>query len=113
MSPDPTSPNPASTEGGRSDTGPSESAPTDSMSEEDAERVVSYVMRRARVDPLFRRALLARPRVALEEELNLDLPDDFRIRFVENQGADLTIVLPDPVRPHGTRPPIDTRRRSS
>jgi hypothetical protein len=68
------------------------------ISDLDAERIVAYVMRRSTVDANFRQALLTSPRRALEDELDVTLPDSFNIRFVENRGADLTVVLPDPTR---------------
>jgi hypothetical protein len=47
------------------------------------------------MDAAFRRSLLTDPRSALQKELDLELPGDFKIRFVENEGADLTVILPD------------------
>jgi hypothetical protein len=66
-------------------------------SQDESRQVMAYVLRRAITDPAFRQGLLTNPRLALETEFNLELPATFRIRFVENQGADLTVVLPDPV----------------
>lgn len=64
---------------------------------DETRQVMAYVMRRAITDLAFRQSLLNNPRSALEQEFNLALPATFRIRFVENQGADLTVVLPDPL----------------
>ncbi|GEM_PF-4246894 len=66
------------------------------LSEEEARDVYCYVIRRAVTDPAFRAALLRDARATLEREFDLILPVHFNIRFVENEGADLTIVLPDP-----------------
>jgi hypothetical protein len=77
----------------------------DSISEEEARRVIAYVLRRAETDPSFRSALLSTPKEALEAEFAIDLPDSFNIRFVENNGADLTVVLPDVA---SERPPAGT-----
>ncbi|WP_457653294.1 hypothetical protein [Rhodocaloribacter sp.] len=66
------------------------------LSENEARDVYLYVIRRAVTDPAFRAALLRDARATLEREFDLILPDHFNIRFVENDGADLTIVLPDP-----------------
>lgn len=65
-------------------------------SADDARMVRDYLLHRSKVDLEFRQALLAHPRYALQEALGLDLPGDFSIRFVENAGADLTVILPDP-----------------
>ena len=66
-----------------------------SLSREDARHILEYLRRRARMDAAFRRDLLTDPRSALQKELGLELPGDFKIRFVENEGADLTVILPD------------------
>ena len=61
--------------------------------------ILHYLLRRAATDFSFRENLLHDPRSALEAELGLELPVDFTIRFIEAAGADVTIVLPDPVSP--------------
>ncbi|WP_456426429.1 hypothetical protein [Rhodocaloribacter sp.] len=66
------------------------------LSEDEARDIYFYVIRRAVTDPAFRAALLRDARATLEREFDLILPVHFNIRFVENEGADLTIVLPDP-----------------
>jgi hypothetical protein len=67
------------------------------ISYEEARKVFHHLMLRATTDPLFRQALLLQPRQALEQALGVCLPAHCNIRFVENHGADMTIVLPDPV----------------
>lgn len=66
------------------------------MTEEEACKLFHYVMDRATTDMHFRRGLLDQPKRVLEKMLEIKLPSDFNIRFVENKGADLTVVLPDP-----------------
>lgn len=66
------------------------------MTEEQACELFRYVMDRAQTDMVFRAGLLNCPRQSLEKALDVDLPEEFNIRFVENKGADLTVVLPDP-----------------
>lgn len=73
--------------------------PSTSISASEARKVFEYVKRRSRTDAAFRRKLLDAPRETLEAEFDVALPKDFNIRFVENMGADLTVVLPDPVEP--------------
>jgi hypothetical protein len=48
-------------------------------------------------DAGFRQLCLTAPATAVKEQSGKDLPDNFAIRFVENRGANLTIVLPDPI----------------
>ncbi len=67
-----------------------------SVSTVEARQVFRYLMRRAATDMTFRSGLLSNPRETLRTEFDLDLPEDFNVRFVENRGADLTVVLPDP-----------------
>ena len=62
----------------------------------DARHVLEYLRRRARTDAVFRKDLLSDPKSALKRELEIELPEDFNIRFVENAGAHMTVVLPDP-----------------
>ena len=69
---------------------------SNTMTPDEARMVFTYVMQRATDDMAFRHALLHDPKTTLEQEFDLDLPPHFNIRFVENHGADLTIVLPDP-----------------
>lgn len=73
------------------------------MTDEQACELFRYVMNRARTDMIFRAGLLNSPRESLEKALDIDLPEEFNIRFVENKGADLTVVLPDPGLPGGHR----------
>jgi hypothetical protein len=70
--------------------------PSTYITDDEARHVLAYLMRRAVSDPSFRRSLLTEPRTALEREFDIDLPADLDIRFVENLGADMTVVLPDP-----------------
>jgi hypothetical protein len=72
---------------------------TSQITTQEAREVFQYVKRRARRDPAFREQLLESPRETLEAEFDIRLPDEFNIRFVENRGADLTVVLPDPSEP--------------
>lgn len=55
------------------------------------------VLSRAAVDSVFRRRLLEEPRGALRSAFGIELPGDFRVKFIE-KGADLDVllVLPDP-----------------
>ena len=66
------------------------------LTQDESRLLFTYPMQRPTTDMAFRRALLHDPKEALEQEFDFVLPPQFNIRFVENHGADLTIVLPDP-----------------
>ena len=74
--------------------------PSTSISSAEAKKAFEYIKRRSKTDSEFRQKLLDTPREVLEAELDIALPEDFDIRFVENMGADLTVVLPDRAEPN-------------
>lgn len=53
-------------------------------------------MKRCASDAAFREMALQNPEAALKDVSGKDLPEGFELRLVSNEGADLTIVLPDP-----------------
>ncbi len=53
------------------------------------------VIERGSTDPEFRQLALSNPNHAVEEVAGIPVPPGVKIRFVENQGADFTVVLPD------------------
>ena len=58
--------------------------------------LLEIITARSKADPAFRRLLLSDPKRAIHEALNVRVPDDFRIRFIEKEpGLDALIVLPD------------------
>ncbi len=54
----------------------------------------SKVFQRAATDPEFRTLALADGTTAVEQVIGYPLPDAVKIRFVENNGATLTLGLP-------------------
>ena len=60
-----------------------------------AERVFADMMKKAKEDPAYRQTCLSNPHAAVKEVSGMDLPSDFKLNVVENQGASLTVVLPD------------------
>lgn len=66
-------------------------------SDEEARLALQTVMRRAAQDSAFRALCLSEPARAVREACGRDLPEGFRLHFVDNARADLTLVLPDPV----------------
>ncbi len=62
---------------------------------QEAEQAIAQIVKRAQTDSKFRQLCLNDPNAAAHEATGKDLPDGFTLRFVENQGADLTVVLLD------------------
>lgn len=62
---------------------------------EEAQTVLQNIIKRTTHDPDFRKLVLENPAAAVQEIAKKSLPEAFVINVVENDGADLTIVLPD------------------
>lgn len=62
---------------------------------EDQRAAIVAVMEKANVDAAFNVRALADPAAAVKEVTGKDLPAGYTLRFVPNNGADLTLVLPD------------------
>lgn len=61
----------------------------------EAEQAIEKIVKLTQTDPKFRQLCLDNPNVAAQEATDKTLPDGFVLRFVENQNADLTVILPD------------------
>jgi hypothetical protein len=61
----------------------------------EAEQAIEQIIKRAQTDSQFRQLCLDNPNSAAQKATEKDLPEGFTLRFVENQNADLTVVLPD------------------
>ena len=55
----------------------------------------SAIKRRAAQDSNFRELALENPYQAVKEVMGREVPKDFKLRFVSNEGANATFVLPD------------------
>lgn len=66
-----------------------------SWTTEERQRAIVQVQELASTDPEFRQRALANPAEAVKEVTGKDLPSGFELRMVSNEGADLTLVLPD------------------
>ncbi len=64
---------------------------------ETSERVLQDVANKSAVDPEFRKLCLSDPKAAIAEVSDIQLPPNFKVRFVEPEGANVTMVLPDAV----------------
>lgn len=60
----------------------------------EAQEMMQAILARAATDLSFRETLVSDPRAAITEHTGREVPEDFDMRFVENE-ADATIVLPD------------------
>jgi hypothetical protein len=65
------------------------------LSSDEIQAAVQRVQTRAATDVDFRALCLADPVAAAKEEAGVDVPADFTINVVDNNNADLTVVLPD------------------
>ena len=63
---------------------------------EEANKAINDVAKRATKDKEFRALALKDPVAAVAKVTPHQVPTGFKIRFVDNAGANLTIVLPDP-----------------
>ena len=61
----------------------------------EAEQAIEQIIKRAQTDSQFRQLCLDNPNLAAQEVTGNNIPEGFTLRFVENKGADLTVVLPD------------------
>jgi hypothetical protein len=70
------------------------------LSHEQLFRIGAKVFQKAGTDPTFRALALKDGSAAVEQVIGQPLPDGVKIRFVENNGATVTLGLP-PVRVAG------------
>ena len=61
------------------------------------DRALAEIVRRAQHDPAFRQLCLQNPATAVKEVTDEALPPGFTLRFIDNDHADLVVVLPDPI----------------
>jgi len=59
------------------------------------EEAVRIIYRKSMVDEEFRQLCFTEPKKAVWQATGMNLPDHFKLRFVDNAGAHLTLVLPD------------------
>ncbi|MGY4688495.1 NHLP leader peptide family RiPP precursor [Salibacterium sp. K-3] len=66
------------------------------MNGEKTEAALKQVNEKAAADETFRHLCLTDPHKAIKDASGMDIPEGMSVRFVENEGADATFVLPDP-----------------
>jgi hypothetical protein len=69
---------------------------TNGWTQEKANEKLKVLAKRAQTDLEFRKLCLADPTAAIAKIDPTPMPAWFKIRFVDNAGATLTVVLPDP-----------------
>ncbi|WP_027087445.1 hypothetical protein [Cohnella panacarvi] len=65
-------------------------------SSKDIGATIQSITARAVIDKDFRALCLEQPKAAYKQATGFELPSGFRLRIVDNAGADYTLVLPDP-----------------
>jgi hypothetical protein len=71
--------------------------PADGDRAQQAREWMQGLLARSAIDPGFRAKLLSEPRAALAEFTGHEPAGALNIKFIENQGGRLTVVLPDPI----------------
>lgn len=71
---------------------------TNGWTQEKANEKLRVLAKRAQTDLEFRKLALADPAAAIAKIDPTPMPAWFKIRFVDNAGATLTVVLPDPIK---------------
>lgn len=66
-----------------------------SWTTEEQNAAIAALLKRASSDADFHARAVNDPAAAVKEVAGRDLPSGFKLRLVENKGADLTLVLPD------------------
>lgn len=67
-----------------------------SWSQDQIDSTLRKIVERSLKDSAFRALAIRDGRAAVNAVSSAPLPENFKVRFVDNAGADLTIVLPDP-----------------
>lgn len=65
------------------------------------QEAIQKVFKKASTDAAFRQLCLSDAAAAVKQATGEDVPASFKLRFVDNAGASMTIVLPDPQKAGG------------
>jgi hypothetical protein len=71
------------------------------ITKDETDRIFRDIFARSQRDPEFRQLCLTDAAAAVTEISGQSVPPGFALRFVDNAGAHLTLVLPDPVGAEG------------
>jgi hypothetical protein len=69
--------------------------------EAEAQKTLAEIAKRAQTDPEYRKLALKDPNTAIGKVNSTPMPAGFKVQFIDNEGANLTIVLPDPISKQG------------
>lgn len=64
-------------------------------SKEQINAAIEQIVKKATTDEAFRKLCLENPAQAVKQATGEEVPQGFNLRFVENEGAHYTFVLPD------------------
>ena len=64
---------------------------------QEVEEIIFRAYTRASIDTVFQALCVSDPLAAAKQEARVAIPADFRVRVVENAGADLAVVLSETV----------------
>lgn len=65
------------------------------ITQQEANQAIEQIIKRAQTDSDYRQLCLSDPNKAATEVTGKEMPSGYTLKFVENKGADLTVVLPD------------------
>ena len=71
-----------------------------SWTQEQIDNTLRTVVERSVTDPAFRTLAVKDPKAAIGQVTSTPVPAEVRIRFVESEGYDVTVVLPEPAQKH-------------
>lgn len=63
--------------------------------QQDIQKAFEVISKKAMTDKAFRQLCLDNPAEAIKEATGMEVPENFKVRFVENEGVDATFVLPN------------------
>jgi len=69
--------------------------------EAEAQKTLAEITKLSQTDPEYRKLVLKDPNAAIAKVNPTPMPAGFKVQFVDNEGANLTIVLPDALSKQG------------
>ncbi len=65
---------------------------------EEAKKALDTIRKKALTDESFFELCLKDPKKAVKEVAGKDLPDNFKLKFIENKTDEMIVVLPTPLK---------------
>ncbi len=69
---------------------------------EEAKKALDTIRKKALTDESFFELCLKNPKKAVKEVVGKDVPDNFKLKFIENKADEIIVVLPTPVKKNKT-----------